>query len=33
MQTLIERFDKDKDGTIKYTEFAKEMIPKSPNRY
>lgn len=30
--TLMERFDKDKDGTIKYAEFAKEMIPKSPNR-
>ena len=26
------RFDKDKDGTIKYTEFAEELAPKSPPR-
>ena len=32
MQTLMKRFDKDRDGTIKYAEFAKEMIPKSPKR-
>lgn len=30
MINLFGRFDKDKDGMIKYTEFVSEVAPKSP---
>jgi Ca2+-binding EF-hand superfamily protein len=30
VSTLMEKFDKDKDGIISYGEFMEEMLPKSP---
>ena len=27
---LMEKFDKDRDGRISYSEFMDEMLPKSP---
>lgn len=29
---LIERYDRDRDGRISYTEFVEEILPKSPSR-
>eukprot|EP00828_Plagiopyla_frontata_P020355 TRINITY_DN26020_c0_g1_i1.p2 TRINITY_DN26020_c0_g1~~TRINITY_DN26020_c0_g1_i1.p2 ORF type:complete len:122 (+),score=14.95 TRINITY_DN26020_c0_g1_i1:103-468(+) len=33
MLNLFGRFDKDKDGKIKYQEFVQEVVPKQPGRY
>ncbi len=32
LETLVEKFDKTKDGRITYSEFMDEMIPKSPSK-
>lgn len=32
VNTLMEKFDKDKDGKISYSEFMEEIIPKSPSK-
>ena len=32
MDSLVEKFDKNKDGRITYGEFREEMAPKSPPR-
>mmetsp|Transcript_21984 Transcript_21984/g.16348 ORF Transcript_21984/g.16348 Transcript_21984/m.16348 type:complete len:106 (-) Transcript_21984:51-368(-) len=32
MNTLVEKFDKDKDGRISYAEFREEITPHSPVR-
>lgn len=29
---LIDRYDKNKDGRISYSEFVDEILPKSPSR-
>ena len=29
---VLEKFDRDRDGTVSYHEFRQEMVPKSPNR-
>jgi len=33
LNTLIDRFDKTKDGRVTYEEFASEITPHSPKRY
>jgi len=30
---LIERYDRNQDGKVSYSEFTNEMTPKSPQRY
>lgn len=29
---LVDRYDRNKDGRISYTEFVEEILPKSPSR-
>jgi hypothetical protein len=29
---LLERYDRDRDGRISYSEFVEEILPKSPAR-
>ena len=29
---VLDKMDKDGDGTISYSEFREEMVPKSPNQ-
>ncbi len=33
LSTIMDRFDKNKDGRVTYSEFVKEMTPKSPVRF
>lgn len=33
VQNLLERYDKDKDGRVSYSEFLDEVTPKSPRKY
>ncbi len=33
LQTLVDRFDKNKDGRVSSSEFVKEMTPTSPSRF
>ena len=33
VNTLVDRFDKNKDGRVSYHEFMKEITPHSPPRY
>ncbi len=30
LDSLVDKFDKNKDGKISYGEFIDEMMPKSP---
>jgi Ca2+-binding EF-hand superfamily protein len=30
LDTLVDKFDKNKDGRISFTEFMEEMLPQSP---
>lgn len=30
---LVERYDKNRDGMISYSEFFQEITPKSPLKY
>lgn len=32
LQWLVDRYDRDRDGRITYSEFAEEIYPKSPSR-
>jgi len=32
IQWLVERYDRDHDGRISYSEFVEEILPKSPSR-
>ena len=32
LDTLVENFDKKKDGRITFSEFMDEMLPKSPSK-
>jgi Ca2+-binding EF-hand superfamily protein len=32
LQWLVDRYDRDRDGRITYSEFAEEILPKSPSR-
>jgi hypothetical protein len=32
LQWLVDRYDRDHDGRITYSEFAEEIYPKSPSR-
>lgn len=32
VQWLVDRYDRDRDGRITYSEFAEEILPKSPSR-
>jgi len=29
---LVEKFDKNQDGKVSYSEFVQEMTPKSPSK-
>jgi len=31
--TLVDRFDKNKDGRVSFNEFAQEIQPQSPQRF
>jgi len=33
VEGLMERYDKDKDGRVSYSEFLNEVTPKSPRKY
>ena len=33
LQTLMQKYDKNKDGRVSYSEFVEEVTPKSPRRY
>lgn len=33
VDNLMDKFDKDRDGRISYTEFVDEFMPKSPCKY
>ncbi|CAG9319367.1 unnamed protein product [Blepharisma stoltei] len=33
VENLMERYDKDRDGRVSYSEFLNEVTPKSPRRY
>ncbi|CAG9310083.1 unnamed protein product [Blepharisma stoltei] len=33
VESLMERYDKDKDGRVSYSEFMNEVTPKSPQKY
>ncbi|CAG9334623.1 unnamed protein product [Blepharisma stoltei] len=33
VENLMERYDKDKDGRVSYSEFLNEVTPKSPRKY
>jgi Ca2+-binding EF-hand superfamily protein len=32
VQWLVDRYDRDRDGRVTYSEFAEEILPKSPSR-
>ncbi len=32
LQWLVDRYDRDRDGRISYSEFTEEILPKSPSR-
>lgn len=33
VESLMDRYDKDKDGRVSFTEFLDEVTPKSPSKY
>lgn len=33
LQSLMERYDRDRDGRVSYSEFVSEVTPKSPRKY
>lgn len=33
VSNLVERYDKNGDGKVSYSEFIQEITPKSPQRY
>ena len=33
VESLMDRYDKDKDGRVSYSEFLDEVTPKSPKKY
>ena len=33
VESLMDRYDKDKDGRVSYSEFLDEITPKSPKKY
>jgi Ca2+-binding EF-hand superfamily protein len=33
VESLMDRYDKDKDGRVSFTEFVDEVTPKSPSKY
>ena len=33
VESLMDRYDKDKDGRVSYSEFLDEVTPKSPSKY
>jgi len=33
LKNLMERYDKNKDGRVSFSEFLQEVSPKSPRRY
>jgi len=33
VENLMDRYDKDKDGRVSYSEFLNEVTPKSPRKY
>ena len=33
LQSLMEKYDKNKDGRVSYSEFIEEVTPKSPRKY
>jgi Ca2+-binding EF-hand superfamily protein len=33
LSTLVDRFDKNKDGRVSYSEFVQEITPHSPSKY
>jgi Ca2+-binding EF-hand superfamily protein len=33
VESLMDRYDKDKDGRVSYSEFLEEVTPKSPSKY
>jgi Ca2+-binding EF-hand superfamily protein len=33
LESLMERYDKDRDGRVSYSEFVQEVRPKSPSKY
>jgi Ca2+-binding EF-hand superfamily protein len=33
LQALIEKYDKNRDGRVTYSEFVEEVTPKSPRRF
>jgi len=32
VDSLMDKFDKDRDGKISYSEFIDEFVPKSPSK-
>ena len=32
IQWLVDRYDRNRDGRITYSEFVEEILPKSPSR-
>ena len=33
IESLVSRYDKNKDGKISYSEFAQEITPHSPYKF
>ena len=33
LESLMERYDKNMDGRVSYSEFLEEVTPKSPRKY
>lgn len=33
LESLMDRYDKDRDGRVSYSEFVQEVTPKSPRKY
>jgi Ca2+-binding EF-hand superfamily protein len=33
LESLMDRYDKDRDGRVSYSEFVEEVRPKSPRKY
>jgi Ca2+-binding EF-hand superfamily protein len=33
LESLMDRYDKDRDGRVSYSEFVQEVRPKSPSKY
>jgi Ca2+-binding EF-hand superfamily protein len=33
LKCLMDRYDKNKDGRVSYSEFVQEVTPKSPRKY